>query len=79
MDITTPSPSPLIGPSPSSFIMFIFTLVETGSKESLPIVTIPADQGGVTARSAHYRLILAIFEPWIPAPAISPFWSKTNA
>jgi hypothetical protein len=32
---------PLIGPSPSSFIMFIFTLVETGSKESPPIVTIP--------------------------------------
>ena len=25
-----------------SFIMFIFTLVETGGKEGLPIVTIPA-------------------------------------
>jgi len=24
-------------------------------------------------------LILVIFDPWIPSPAISPFWLKMNA
>ncbi len=37
------------------------------------------ESGGSAARPAYFGLILVILLPWMPSPAISPFWPKMNA
>jgi hypothetical protein len=38
------------------------------------------DKPGVSALPIrHFRSVLAILLPWMPMPAISPFWPKTKA
>ena len=34
---------------------------------------------GISSARAAHLLILVIFDPWIPSPAISPFWLKMKA